>query len=134
LYIYAAAGTDVASGGQLYDAAYVGKLPFTYPPFAGTVFMALSYLSENWLIIVWQGSTILALFTVFLLVFRERGYGYRLSNWVLSGLLTTASIAIVPFHGTLFFGQINEIGRASCRERGQICAGDGHLADEQAST
>ena len=107
LYIYAAAGTDVASGGQLYDAAYVGKLPFTYPPFAGTVFMALSYLSENWLIIVWQGGTILALFTVFLLVFRERGYGYRLSNWVLSGLLTTASIAIVPFHGTLFFGQIN---------------------------
>ena len=107
LYIYAAAGTDVASGGQLYDAAYVGKLPFTYPPFAGTVFMALSYLSENWLIFVWQGGTILALFTVFLLVFHERGYGYRLSNWVLSGLLTTASIAIVPFHGTLFFGQIN---------------------------
>src|SRR5699024_9456111 len=104
---YAAAGTDVASGGLLYDAAYVGKLPFTYPPFAGTVFMALSYLSENWLIIVWQGSTILALFTVFRLVFRERGYGYRLSNWVLSRLVTTRSIAILLFHGTLFFGQIN---------------------------
>src|SRR5699024_8944646 len=47
LYIYAAAGTDVASGGQLYDAAYVGKLPCTYPPFAGTVFMALDYLIET---------------------------------------------------------------------------------------
>ena len=107
LYIYAAAGTDVASGGQLYDAAYVGKLPFTYPPFAGTIFMALSYLSENWLVILWQAGTTLALFTVFLLVFRERGYGYRASNWLLSLLLTAAALALAPFHGTLFFGQIN---------------------------
>src|SRR5690625_7162252 len=69
--------------------------------------MALSYLSENWLVILWQAGTTLALFTVFLLVFRERGYGYRASNWLLSLLLTAAALALAPFHGTLFFGQIN---------------------------
>src|SRR5690625_7399948 len=68
--------------------------------------MALSYLSENWLVILWQAGTTLALFTVFLRVFREPGYGYRASNWLLSLLLTAAALALAPFPGTLLFGQI----------------------------
>lgn len=107
LHIYVLAGLDIVDGGLLYDQAYVGELPFTYPPFAGVVFTALSYLSDNWLIILWQGGTALALFLVFLLVFRERGYGFRPSNWLISALLTLAAVATEPVHGTLFFGQIN---------------------------
>ena len=38
LDIYALAGKDLRDGGLLYDAAYIGKLPFTYPPFAGVLF------------------------------------------------------------------------------------------------
>lgn len=107
LNIYVMAGAEVADGQLLYDNAYIGDLPFTYPPFAGAVFTALSYLSDNWIIVSWQLGMGVALFVVFLLVFRERGYGFQPINWLLSALLTVAALACQPFQGTLHFGQIN---------------------------
>lgn len=107
LNIYIMAGAEVANGQFLYDNAFIGDLPFTYPPFAGVVFTWLSYLSDNWIIIVWQIGTAVALMFVFLLVFRERGYGMRPVTWLLSALLSLAAVAFQPVQGTLHFGQIN---------------------------
>ena len=46
LKIYWLAGGEVAQGADLYDNAYIGDLPFTYPPFSGTLFTWLSTLDD----------------------------------------------------------------------------------------
>ena len=92
---------------DLYDNAYIGDLPFTYPPFSGTLFTWLSRLANAPLILLWQGGTALALFTVIMLVLRERGLKLSPAMWLLGFLLLCCTPANEPVHGTLFFGQIN---------------------------
>ena len=107
LKIYWLAGGEVAEGADLYDNAYIGDLPFTYPPFSGTLFTWLSRLADAPLILLWQGGTALALFTVIMLVLRERGLKLSPAMWLLGFLLLCCTPANEPVHGTLFFGQIN---------------------------
>lgn len=107
LKIYWLAGGEVAQGANLYDNAYIGDLPFTYPPFSGTLFTWLSSLADDPLILLWQGGTALALFTVIMLVLRERGLKLSPAMWLLGILLLCCTPANEPVHGTLFFGQIN---------------------------
>ena len=107
LKIYWLAGGEVAQGADLYDNAYIGDLPFTYPPFSGTLFTWLSKLGDAPLIVLWQGGTTLALFTVIMLVLRERGLKLSPAMWLLGILLLCCTPANEPVHGTLFFGQIN---------------------------
>ena len=107
LKIYWLAGGEVAQGANLYDNAYIGDLPFTYPPFSGTLFTWLSSLADDPLTLLWQGSTALALFTVIMLVLRERGLKLSPAMWLLGILLLCCTPANEPVHGTLFFGQIN---------------------------
>lgn len=107
LKIYWLAGGEVAQGADLYDNAYIGDLPFTYPPFSGTLFTWLSKLGDAPLIVLWQGGTALALFTVIMLVLRERGLKLSPAMWLLGILLLCCTPANEPVHGTLFFGQIN---------------------------
>ena len=59
------------------------------------------------LILLWQGGTALALFTVIMLVLRERGLKLSPAMWLLGLLLLGCTPANEPVHGTLFFGQIN---------------------------
>ncbi|MDK8455186.1 glycosyltransferase 87 family protein [Corynebacterium marquesiae] len=107
LKIYWLAGGEVAQGADLYDNAYIGDLPFTYPPFSGTLFTWLSRLADAPLILLWQGGTALSLFTVIMLVLRERGLKLSPAMWLLGFLLLCCTPANEPVHGTLFFGQIN---------------------------
>lgn len=107
LKIYWLAGGEVAEGADLYDNAYIGDLPFTYPPFSGTLFTWLSRLADAPLILLWQGGIALALFTVIMLVLRERGLKLSPAMWLLGLLLLGCTPANEPVHGTLFFGQIN---------------------------
>lgn len=107
LKIYWLAGGEVANGANLYDNAYIGNLPFTYPPFAGTLFKWISALADDPLIILWQGGTILALLAVILMVFHERGLKLSPLTWVVAILLVLCAPAVEPMYGTLFYGQIN---------------------------
>ncbi|MDK4266766.1 glycosyltransferase 87 family protein [Corynebacterium accolens] len=107
LKIYWLAGGEVAEGANLYDNAYIGNLPFTYPPFAGTLFKWISSLADDPLIILWQGGTILALLAVILMVFHERGLKLSPLTWVVAILLVLCAPAVEPMYGTLFYGQIN---------------------------
>jgi hypothetical protein len=107
LKIYWLAGGEVADGANLYDNAYIGNLPFTYPPFAGTLFKWISSLADDPLIILWQGGTILALLAVILMVFHERGLKLSPLTWVVAILLVLCAPAVEPMYGTLFYGQIN---------------------------
>lgn len=107
LQIYVLAGQNLSAGGNLYGQAYIGTLPFTYPPFAGVVFRWLARLSHDWLIIFWQGGTILAMFIVIVLVLRERRIALGPISVLIAAALTVASIATEPVHGTFFYGQIN---------------------------
>ncbi|MER0093097.1 glycosyltransferase 87 family protein [Corynebacterium sp. KPL2838] len=107
LKIYWLAGGEVADGANLYDNAYIGDLPFTYPPFAGTLFKWISALADDPLIILWQGGTILALLAVILMVFHERGLKLSPFTWVVAILLVLCAPAVEPMYGTLFYGQIN---------------------------
>ena len=107
LKIYWLAGGEVANGANLYDNAYIGNLPFTYPPFAGTLFKWISALADDPLIILWQGGTILALLAVILMVFHERGLKLSPLTWIVAILLVLCAPAVEPMYGTLFYGQIN---------------------------
>ena len=107
LNIYVLAGAELAAGKDLYDNPFIGKLPFTYPPFAGVLFEWLSYLEEDTVIAVWQFGTMAALAVVLLLVLRNRGIKLTFGAIVVAFLFALASVATEPLHGTLFFGQIN---------------------------
>lgn len=106
LKIYQLGGAEVRRGEDLYDDSLYGRLPFTYPPFAGAVFQGLTYLSKNWLIVVWQCGMAVALWAVLLMVARERGLR-GVGSVLLTALFTVAMLATEPAHGTLYFGQIN---------------------------
>ncbi len=43
----------MAEGANLYDTAYLGNLPVTSPPFAGTLFKWISSLADDPLRILW---------------------------------------------------------------------------------
>lgn len=107
LDIYRMAGQDLVAGGLLYDAPYIWELPFTYPPFAGVVFETLAHTSNNLLIALWQGGTMLALLAVVLLVLHNRGVKLTPLTAYVAVMATASFIALEPIHGTLFYGQIN---------------------------
>ena len=107
LAIYRLGGQEVAAGQALYDAPLIGKLPFTYPPLSGVVFSWLSALSDNALIVLWQIGGAVALAWIIAMVFRERGLGTSFFTVLVAGLISVASVATEPVHGTYFFGQIN---------------------------
>ncbi len=107
LSIYVLAGQDVAAGGFLYDSAYIGDLPFTYPPFAGAMFALLASFSDAALIVCFHLATAAALLAIVVMVFRERGVRLTPLTWAAIVLLVLAMPANESIHGTLFFGQIN---------------------------
>ncbi|MGO2640047.1 MAG: glycosyltransferase 87 family protein [Corynebacterium flavescens] len=107
LSIYRLAGQDVAHGGLLYDGPYIDNFPFTYPPFAAVIFEQMASWSDNLIISVWQGGIFVCLLIIILMIFRERGLRLSPLAILVAILLTAATPANEPIHGTLFYGQIN---------------------------
>lgn len=105
--VYYRAGEALQGGDQLYAHAFVGELPFTYPPFAGALFRGLAFASEHTMAIAWQVASLIVLLLVLIAVLRERGYRWSPSVAIIAVLGLVASFNLSPVFGTFFFGQIN---------------------------
>lgn len=107
LSIYRMAGQDLLDGGLLYDAPYIFNFPFTYPPFAGVLFMVLPLLSKDVLTVLWPALMFAALLAIIIMIFRERGLKMTPAACLIAALLTALTPANEAIHGSLYYGQIN---------------------------
>ncbi|KKO81411.1 membrane protein [Corynebacterium minutissimum] len=107
LAIYRMAGEDLNAGGLLYDAPYIFEFPFTYPPFAGLLFKVLPFFSKDALTIIWPSLMFLAVLTIIVMVFRERGVKMTPAAVLIAVLLTALTPANETMHGSLYYGQVN---------------------------
>ncbi|MDO5032294.1 glycosyltransferase 87 family protein [Corynebacterium sp.] len=106
LRIYQLAGEDLLAGGNLYDNPYIANFPFTYPPFAGLVFMLLPALGDS-LIIAWPAAIYAALLAIIIMILRERGVRITPAVLLVAVALTALTPANESIHGTQYYGQIN---------------------------
>ena len=70
------AAAALGRGKELYVGAFVGELPFTYPPFAGTIFRVLTLVPFEVAASIWQALSGIVLLVEIIGVFRERGYSW----------------------------------------------------------
>lgn len=107
--VYRKGGEIVAHGGDgLYDGPLLnGILPFTYTPFAGVLFVPLSWMSTDVLRWVWSIAVLLALLACILIAFRLVGFVRDGRVWFAAICLTLVATVLEPVRTTLWFGQIN---------------------------
>ncbi|MDO4929263.1 MAG: glycosyltransferase 87 family protein [Corynebacterium sp.] len=105
--VYYEAAANMSMGRNLYEANWIGILPFTYPPFAAVFMQLLVWTDFETAGIVWQISSAFVLFAVIVACFRQRGYVWSTRLLVLGGIAFFASFNLVSIQGTFFFGQIN---------------------------
>ena len=105
LAVYRFGGKAVSEGRTLYGAEdpATGRL-FTYPPFAGVLFVPLAHVPVALATATWAAAGVAALGVTMHLLLRERGV--YLSSGALAGLLLLA-VATGPVRETLHFGQVN---------------------------
>lgn len=105
--IYYLAGQEISAGKDLYDAPFIGNLPFTYPPFSAALFMLFIKLPVLAASSLWQLLSFLALLAVVLAVIAERKIQITPPVVLIALGLSFASIVLDAVKGTFFFGQIN---------------------------
>ncbi|MBS4103326.1 glycosyltransferase 87 family protein [Tsukamurella paurometabola] len=107
--VYRKGGEIVAHGGDgLYDGPLLnGILPFTYTPFAGVLFVPLSWMSTDVLRWVWSIAVMLALLACILIALRLVGFVRDGRVWFAAICLTLVATVLEPVRTTLWFGQIN---------------------------
>jgi alpha-1,2-mannosyltransferase len=109
LDVYRSGGAAIRSGASLYDFVTSQRLPFTYSPFAGLLFVPLSFLTLNQLAYVWQGLCLWCLSLVAWRTLREVGVDSCRMRACLAFIITVASVWIMPFKAELQLGQINTL-------------------------
>ena len=97
-HIYRLAGEALNHGRSLYSGDFLPGLPFTYPPFAGTLFRVLPLIGPLEGTIMWQGLNALGLLIVLWLIYKE---------FLPALFLTIGSLGFDAIHGSFFYGQIN---------------------------
>lgn len=105
--VYWRGGQRLQAGEPLYTTGMVGRLPFTYPPFAGILFVLLAGMSFETVRIVVECLTIAALIVVILVGFHERGNKLTPVIIYTACALAVGAHLLHPIRGTIFFGQIN---------------------------
>lgn len=107
--VYRKGGEIVAHGGEgLYDGPLLNDiLPFTYTPFAGVLFVPLSWMSTDVLRWVWTAGVMIALLACILIALRLVGFVRDWRVWFAAVCLTLVATVLEPVRTTLWFGQIN---------------------------
>ncbi|WP_133298624.1 glycosyltransferase 87 family protein [Tsukamurella pulmonis] len=107
--VYRKGGEIVAHGGEgLYDGPLLNDiLPFTYTPFAGVLFVPLSWMSTEVLRWVWTIAVMLALLACVLIALRLVGFVRDWRVWFAAICLTLVATVLEPVRTTIWFGQIN---------------------------
>ncbi|GAA0993459.1 glycosyltransferase 87 family protein [Nocardiopsis tropica] len=107
--VYRRGGEIVAHGGDgLYDGPLLNDiLPFTYTPFAGVIFVPLSWMSTEVLRWVWTIAIMAALLACILIAFRLLGFARDGRVWFAAICLTLVATVLEPVRTTIWFGQIN---------------------------
>jgi len=107
LHVYVGSVSLLREGGSLYDfAAEPTGAPFTYPPFAGLLFLPLTLVSEPALRVVWTTATVAVVALIAVLVSRAAD-----PYPVPAGLATAAGAVVLfasaPVSSNLRFGQVS---------------------------
>lgn len=105
--VYYRAGEELAREGGIYDGPLYGHLPFTYPPFAGTLFRWMAGAPEEMAAAFWQLGCAGALVCVILGTLVCRGYRLDTGTVVLGTAAAVAALALSPIRDSFFYGQIN---------------------------
>ncbi|MGN0094771.1 MAG: glycosyltransferase 87 family protein [Corynebacterium sp.] len=105
--VYFRAGEALAHHGNIYDGPLYGPLPFTYPPFAGTLFRGLAVAPAEMSATFWQLACVGALVCVILGTLVRRGYRLDAGTVALGTAAALAALALSPVRDSFFYGQIN---------------------------
>jgi alpha-1,2-mannosyltransferase len=102
LDVYAGAVRLLLDGGSLYDFVGHNDAPFTYPPFAGLLFVPAALLPTGVLEVAWTGATLAVV--VLIAWLGRRAAGLPAWAWPAVALLLFAS---APVSSNLRFGQVS---------------------------
>lgn len=111
LQVYRMGGAAVLhDGSRLYQLRLGGVLPFTYPPFAATVFSGLAVVPWRVAVTVLTGASVVALPAALYLVLRLPGPSRmptRGQAWTVALAVAAAAIWLEPARATLGYGQVD---------------------------
>jgi alpha-1,2-mannosyltransferase len=109
LHVYRLGGDAVRHGLRLYRVTY-RSLPFTYPPFAAVIFVALAALPWPAALVLLTFASVVALPVLIYAALRLPSVTWefdRPSAWRLAFAASTAAIWLEPVRTTLGYGQID---------------------------
>ncbi|HKS99115.1 MAG TPA: glycosyltransferase 87 family protein [Rugosimonospora sp.] len=107
LHVYTGAVRLLRDGGSLYDFVGHNDAPFTYPPFAGLLFVPLSLLDEAVLRVLWTALTIAAVCGLAVLTARHAALPRRLPVSAGAGLVAACLFASAPVSSNIRYGQVS---------------------------
>jgi alpha-1,2-mannosyltransferase len=108
LQVYLGGVNSLRSGHSLYDfAAVKDGAPFTYPPFAGLVFLPIAGLNTTVLMVAWSVFTIAAAVVIATLCRRVAASCWRLPDGLALPTLVVLLFLSAPISSNLRFGQVS---------------------------
>lgn len=107
LDVYRHGGQQLLDGRALYDTELPGGGWFTYPPFAGIVFIPIALMSFPAAQVIWMAISLTALAMTIWRCATVLGYRPDLRLGLLTIALSLAAVDIEAVRGTLWQGQIN---------------------------
>lgn len=108
LQVYLGGVDSLRSGHSLYDFAAAGTgAPFTYPPFAGLVFLPVARLDTTVLMVGWTVLTVAAVVVIAMWCRRTAASCWRLPATLALPLLAVLLFLSAPVSSNLRFGQVS---------------------------
>ena len=106
LQVYVGSAELLRHGQSLYDFTGHNAAPFTYPPWAGLLFLPLTFVNEQVLRLLWTTATVAAVLWIAAVVAKRSWVVARVPLRVAWPLVATALFLSAPISSNLRFGQI----------------------------